>query len=54
MRQFLWGMAFGAAAVLFWANYGDNIHEFRRYTLSWRDWAVKQSDGYSSGYEKKK
>ena len=54
MRQFLWGMAFGAAAVLFWANYGENIQTFRRYTLGWRDWAVQHSDGYSAGRDKNK
>ena len=54
MRQFLWGMACGALAVYLYANYGDNLQSFRRYTLQWRDWAVKSSDGYSAGHEKKK
>ena len=48
MRQFLWGMAFGALAVYFYASYGDNLQAFRRYTLDWRDWAVHQSDHYSA------
>ena len=54
MRQFLWGMAFGAVAVYLYANYGDNLQSFRRYTLQWRDWAVTQTDHYSAGHEKKK
>ena len=54
MRQFLWGMAFGALCVYFYASYGDNLHAFRRYTLQWRDWAVDQSDGYSAGSDKAK
>ena len=54
MRQFIWGMAFGALAVFLYANFGDNIHQFRAYTLQWRDWAVHQSDHYSAGHEKKK
>lgn len=53
MRQFLWGVAFGASVVFLWANYGENIQEFRRYTLAWRDWAVKTTDHYSAGHEKK-
>jgi hypothetical protein len=47
-------MAFGALAVYFYANYGDSLQDFRRYTLSWRDWAVSQSDGYSAGSEKQR
>jgi len=52
MRQFLWGMAFGAVAVFFWANYGDNIRAFQRYTLQWRDWAVHETDHFSAEKEK--
>jgi hypothetical protein len=54
MREFLWGMVLGALVVLFYANYGDNLQAFRRYTLQWRDWAVKTSDHYSAGHEPKK
>jgi hypothetical protein len=54
MRQFFWGLAFGAVAVYFYANYGDEMHRLRRYTLEWRDWAVSQSDGYSAGSDKRK
>jgi hypothetical protein len=54
MRHFIWGMAFGAVAVYFYANYGDNLRSFQRYTLQWRDWAVSQSDHYSVGHEIKK
>lgn len=54
MRQFLWGMVFGAATVFLWANFGENIQTFRRYTLGWRDWAVHQSLGYSAGRDPKK
>jgi len=53
MRQFFWGMACGALAVYFYANYGDNIQAFRHYTLQWRDWAVHTTDHYSAGREKK-
>ena len=52
MRQFLWGMAFGALAVWLYFNYVENLHSFRRYTLQWRDWAVKESDHFSAGKEK--
>jgi len=54
MRQFIYGMAFGAIAVYFYASYGDSIRSFQRYTLEWRDWAVTTSDHYSAGHEKKK
>jgi hypothetical protein len=53
MRQFLWGLAFGALVVYLYANYGDNLQSFRRYTLHWRDWAVGQTGGYSAGHNKK-
>ncbi len=53
MRQFLWGVVFGAATFYLYENYGDNLYQFRRYTLHWRDWAVQQSDHYSAGHEKK-
>ena len=52
MRQFLWGMAFGALAVYLYANYGENFQAFRRSTLQWRDWAVHESDHFSAGREK--
>ena len=52
MRQFLWGMAFGALAAYLYVNYGDNLYAFQRSTLQWRDWAVNQSDHYSAGKEK--
>ena len=53
MRQFLWGMTFGALAVYAYANYGDTLHQFRRYTLHWRDWAVHQTGHYSAGHQQK-
>jgi hypothetical protein len=53
MRQFFWGMIFGAVAFYFYVNYGGEIDRFRRYTLQWREWAVHQTGGYSSGHEKK-
>ena len=53
MRQFLWGLVFGATAIYLYANYGDELHQFQRYTLEWRDWAVHTTDHYSAGREKK-
>ncbi|MBI2962510.1 MAG: hypothetical protein HYY35_02050 [Deltaproteobacteria bacterium] len=53
MRQFLWGVVFGAVAFYFYANYGDHLRQFRRYTLQWRDWATQQSGHYSAGHQKK-
>lgn len=53
MRQFLWGVVFGAAAFYFYANYGGNLQQFRRFTLEWRDWAKQQSGHYSVGSGKK-
>lgn len=50
MRQFLWGVTFGALTVYLYVNYGATIHQFRRYTLKWRDWAVQQTDHYSAGH----
>jgi hypothetical protein len=50
MRQFLWGVAFGALTVYLYANYGATFYQFRRYTLSWRDWAVRQTGHYSAGH----
>jgi len=47
-------MLCGAAAIYFYAAYGDQLHDFRRYTLQWRDWAVQHSDGYSAGRNKEK
>ena len=54
MKDFFWGVLFGATALYLYAAYGDQLHEFRRYTLQWRDWAVHQSDGYSVGRDKEK
>jgi len=48
MRQFLWGMAFGALAVYLYANYGDNLQSARRASLQWRDWAVHETDHFSA------
>jgi hypothetical protein len=53
MREFLWGLAWGALVVFLYANYGDNLQSFRHYTLDWRDWAVGHSSGYAAGHEKK-
>jgi hypothetical protein len=52
MRQFLWGMAFGALAVWVWLNYQGQFYAFQRSTLSWRDWAVSQTGGYSAGKDR--
>jgi hypothetical protein len=52
MRQFLWGVAFGAMVIYFYANYGDNLQQFRRYTLDWRNWAVGRTGYYAAGHEK--
>jgi hypothetical protein len=53
MRQFLWGLAFGALVVYLYVNYGDNLQSFRRYTLQWRTWAVGQTGHFAAGREKK-
>jgi hypothetical protein len=54
MREFFWGVVWGALAVYLYANYGDQLHRFKRYVDTNRDWAVKQSDGYATGRDKKK
>jgi len=54
MGQFLWGVVWGALAVYLYATYGDQLHRFKHYIDGGRDWAVKQSDGYAAGRDKKK
>ena len=53
MRQFLWGLAFGALTVYLYASYGDQAQAFRHYTLQWREWAVGQTGHFAAGHEKK-
>ena len=53
MRQFLWGVVFGALVVYLYANYGGNVQAFRRYTLEWREWAVGRTGHFAAGHEKK-
>ncbi|MGH7896985.1 MAG: hypothetical protein ACREQQ_03485 [Candidatus Binatia bacterium] len=54
MREFLWGAVVGALAVYLYVAYGDELHRFKRYIDTNRDWAVEQSDGYATGRDKNK
>lgn len=49
MRQFFWGMVFGAICVWGWVNYGDDLKFFKRYTENWREGAVRDTKGYRGG-----
>jgi hypothetical protein len=51
MRQFVWGVICGALFMYLYTFYGPYLWQFNRYTDEWRNGAVKDVHGYSSGRE---
>lgn len=52
MRQFLWGVLFGALAVYYYTNYGYELRYAKQKLEAWRNYAVSESSGYAAGHKK--
>jgi hypothetical protein len=52
MRQFWWGVFFGALAVYGYTYYGYRLTGAKHELDTWRDKAVTDTSGYSAGRKK--
>jgi hypothetical protein len=48
MRQFVWGMIFGAVGMYFYMFHGSEMRAYKDSIDAWRDDAVSKSGGYAS------
>ena len=52
MRQFLWGILFGALAIYYYTYYGYEFVHAKQKLDAWRSHAVSESSGYAAGRKK--
>lgn len=48
MREFLWGVLFGAVAMYYYTFYGYQLFDAKQRLDSWRSHAVNETSGYNA------